>query len=163
MKEFVNWGHSYIIDFTITINKGYTPEDHLANVFHMTADGDNEKYGDRIPAVYANKNGTFRIDMSMGLMTPDGPKRKNLKWSYNLRLGVQYQITVQQYQESGIYKYEILVDDISKLKEQNYIPTSFPSVKFYQSDSYMDSFNSDWGKICNLRITGMAMRIKSIL
>ena len=63
-----------------------------------------------------------------------------------------YQITQHQFIEYGRYWYEIIVDGVSKLKQDNTRPISFPSVRLFASDNFHDPFTSDWGSICNFKV-----------
>ena len=60
MKEFKNWGKEYKIEFAIKVDK--LPTANWTNVFHFTAhDSNNGQYGDRIPAVFIHRNGSFLV------------------------------------------------------------------------------------------------------
>ena len=58
-KEFETWGDVFNIELGIKVTK--LPVATWTNVFHFSANGDNEKYGDRIPALYIHKSGYFQV------------------------------------------------------------------------------------------------------
>ena len=60
-QVFQNWGRLFTIEFDIIVT-GYVPG--WTNVFHFTAEGNYDNYGDRIPALYIdniNNQGYFHI------------------------------------------------------------------------------------------------------
>ena len=146
IQEFQNWGRLFTIEFEITvttnISYGWT------NVFHVTADGNYVNYGDRIPALYmdiVNNQGFFHICSGIN-------GNPNYWQNYDFEFGKKYQITIKQFIESRTYWYEIIIDGESKLKIENTQPQTFSSVKLYTSDPWYNSFSSDMGSICNVKI-----------
>ena len=149
VQEIQNWGKLYSVEFEITIsNSG----EGWINVFHFTAgDSDNENYGDRISAMWIKRNsgseaGRFYIASAIS-------GDKNLDKDYNYELGKKYQITIKQFKDSGNkYWYEIIINAQSIFKIENTAPESFPNVKVYASDPWYNSFSSNLGSVCNLKI-----------
>ena len=135
----------FTIGFLIKVNK--LPSATWTNVFHFTADADNGKYGDRIPALYIHKDGHFQFCSAVS-----GNQKCNER---NFVVGKQYQMIIIQYKRSKKYWYEVMVDSKRQLLVENTDAKNFPSVKFYASDPWKASFSSDLGSICNLGIAGM--------
>ena len=141
-KEFQNWGLLYTVEFEITVTNagsGWT------NVFHFTANDNNYAYGDRIPALFINSDGYFHICSAVN-------GNKNFCQNFDFEIGKQYQIIIKQSIVGGKYWYEILIDGESKFQIENTQPQSFSSVKLYTSDPWYNSFTSDFGSICNVKI-----------
>ena len=67
-------------------------------------------------------------------------------------LGETYHVIIQQSKIESKYWYEIIINNESKLKEENTIPNSYSTVRFYTSDSFYPTFSSGIGKVCNLKI-----------
>ena len=145
IEAFQNWGRFFTIEFDIMVTKKTYGLYGWTNVFHFTANGNYENYGDRIPALYINSNGYFQICSAIN---------GNLNYwkNFDFELGKQYQITIKQFIDKGIYWYEIIIDGESRFKIENTQPQSFSSVKLYTSDPWYNSFSSDLGSICNIRI-----------
>ena len=139
---YQNWGDWFKLEFSIKVTK--IPTSVWTNVFHFTANGNINKYGDRIPALWINKGGFFTICSVVS-------GNKNYCKKLNFVLGKQYQVTIQQLKESGKYWYEIIIDHVSKLKIENSQAKRFSSVKMYASDPWHNSFPSDLGSISNIR------------
>ena len=145
IQSFQNWGRLFTIDFDITVTKPTYGLWGWTNAFHFTANGNMENYGDRIPALYINSDGYFSICSAIN---------GNLNYweNFDFELGKQYQITIKQFIDKGIYWYEIIIDGESRFKIENTQPQSFSSVKLYASDPWYNSFSSDFGSICNFKI-----------
>ena len=144
-QVFQNWGRLFTVEFDIIVT-GFVPG--WTNVFHFTAEGNYDNYGDRIPALYIdniNNQGYFHICSAIN-------GNPNYWKNFDFDLGKQYQITIKQFIENGIYWYEVIIDGESILKIENTQPQSFSSVKLYTSDPWYNSFSSDLGSICNIRI-----------
>ena len=135
----------FTIGFLIKVNK--LPSATWTNVFHFTADADNGKYGDRIPALYIHKDGHFLVCSAVN-------GNQNCK-NINFVVGKEYQMAIVQYKEGQIYSFEVIKDDQRQYKIANTDARSFPKVEFYASDPWNPSFSSNWGSICNLNIEGM--------
>ena len=137
--EFQNWGKLYTVEFEIIVVKnsgsGWT------NVFHFTTDGNCCNNGQRIPALWIHSTGHFHITSAVN---GNGNYWKN----FDFVLGKMHHITIKQYEVSGKYWYEIIIDGESKFKIENTQPQSFSSVKLYTSDPWHNSFSSDMGSIC---------------
>ena len=144
-QVFQNWGRLFTVEFDIIVTShvsGWT------NVFHFTAEGNKDNYGDRIPALYIdniNNQGYFHICSAIN-------GNPNYRKNFDFELGKQYHISIKQFMDSGINWFEIIIDGESLFKIKNTQPKSFSSVKLYGSDPWYNSFTSDLGKICNFKI-----------
>ena len=136
----------FTIGFLIKVNT--LPSATWTNVFHFTADADNGKYGDRIPALYIHKDGYFQVCSAIN-------GNQNCDANINFEVGKQYRMIIIQYKRSNKYWYEVMVDSKRQLQVENTDAKNFPSVKFYASDPWKASFSSDLGSVCNLDIAGM--------
>ena len=146
IKEFQNWGMEFNIEFSLKVTQLQTAE--WTNVFHFTADGDNEKYGDRIPALYIHKNGHFRICSAIN-------DKKCFRTEIHFVIGKVHQISIKQWRNPmQKYSFEIIMDGEQKQKIENTKPQSFPKVKLYASDPWTPSFGPALGVICNVKIAG---------
>ena len=140
---FQNWGKLYSVEFEITV---INPGSGWTNVFHFAP---VNKLGDRIPgripAFFINSDGYFHI---CSAVSGNG----NYCYNFFFELGKQYQITIKQFNTSGKYWYEIIIDGESKIKKENTQPKSFASVNFYASNGVENTFSTDLGSICNVNI-----------
>ena len=59
MANYSKWGHLYKIEFDITVSANLHAKWH--NVFHFTANDNNENYGDRVPAFLVDRERVFYI------------------------------------------------------------------------------------------------------
>ena len=148
VQEIKNWGKLYMIQFEIMVsNSG----EGWINVFHFTAGSDNSNYGDRIPAMWINRNsgseaGRFHIASAIG-------DNKDVDKEYDYELGKKYHITIKQFKDNeNLYWYEIIINTESIFKMQNIAPQSFPNVYLFASDPWYSSFSSYHGSICNFII-----------
>ena len=144
VQVFQNWGDVYKIEFCIKVAKW--PAVEWTNVFHISETGNNCcNIGDRIPALFVNKNGFFYVCSAV-----DGNGDYCKK--FHFEIGKQNQMTIQQLKENGEYWYEIIIDGASKFKIENKQPKKFSNVKLYASDPWYNPFSSDLGNICNVNI-----------
>jgi hypothetical protein len=67
-------------------------------------------------------------------------------------LGETYHVIIHQSKIDSKYWYEIIINNESKLKEENTNPKSYSTVRFYTSDSFYHTFSSGIGNVCNLKI-----------
>ena len=146
IKELLNWGDQFKIELSLMVTK--IPSTTSTNVFHLTGSDNNCcNNGDRIPAMSINSAGYFHICTSVN---GNGNYWKN----FDFELNHVYQITIQQLKDSsGLYWYEIIIDGVSKEKTENKQVTTYPSVKVYASNPWIDSFTSDLGIISNFSYT----------
>ena len=143
-KHYQNWGNVFQISFDIVVTR--LPYSSWMNVFHFTATNRNCcGHGDRIPALYINRNGHFYF---ISLLNNNGNYYRAVKFE----LGVTYHVTIQQSKSGDNFWYEILINGESKLKIENSNPKVFSTVRLYTSDPWHDSFTSDFGSVCNLKI-----------
>ena len=141
IQDFQNWGEVYKVEFDLTVKKRPIT---VVNVYSFLTTHDGIIKHQRIPAFFIYPDLlSFR-------------SRVNGQWGYrkdfNYEVGKTYQITHHQFIENGKYWYEIIIDGLSKWKVENTQPNSFPSVRFFASDNYHDSFTSDLGSICNFKL-----------
>ena len=143
-KEIKNWDQTYSVNFEISVKK--LPTSLWLNVFHFTATNDDVgTNGDRIPGLWINKDGYFHICTSLN-------GNANACKNIGFELEKTYQVTIKQVKDGRQYFYEIIVDGISKFKEENKKPLKFSSVSLYGSDPWYDSFTSEFGSLCNVAI-----------
>jgi hypothetical protein len=143
-KEIKNWDQTYSVNFEISVKK--LPTSLWLNVFHFTAtNNDIGTHGDRIPGMWINKDGYFHICTSLN-------GNANACKNIGFELEKTYQVTIKQVKDGRQYFYEIIVDGISKFKEENKKPLKFSSVSLYGSDPWYDSFTSEFGSLCNVAI-----------
>ena len=139
-----NWGQTYSVNFEILVKK--LPPSLWLNVFHFTATNDNCcGTGDRIPAVWIHKDGYFHICTSLN-------GNANACKYIGFELEKTYQVTIRQVKDGRQYFYEIIVDGISRFKEENKKPLKFSTVSLYGSDSWYDSFTTEFGSLCDVAI-----------
>ena len=148
VQEIQNWGKLYMIQFEIIVsNSG----DGWINVFHITADSNKALYGDRMPVFFIKRN-TYNED-GYFYIGADISGQKSLAIYYDYELEKKYQITIKQSKDSeNKYWYEIIINAQSIFKIENTAPESFPNVKVYASDPWYNSFSSNLGSVCNLKI-----------
>ena len=143
VKEFQNWGDEFNIQFSIKLNK--MPSTELTNVFHFTANGDYENYGDRIPALNIYKDGYFLVCSAVN--------NEDHCTDIDFVVGKQYEMAIIQWRMRNLtYMYEIIVDGTHRLKMENTQPKSFPNVKLFASDPWTPSFSPSLGSLCNVKI-----------
>ena len=108
INNFQNWGKLFNIEFYIKVNK-LSSNDWLG-VFSFTVDGGDAS----IPKLWIHHDGYFAIQF--GYKNPLTHKSFNIYFE----LGREYKMVIKQYKESnGIYVYEIMLDDDSKLTWEN--------------------------------------------
>ena len=143
-KIYPTWNKVYRVSFSIIVNK--LPHAQWTNVIHFTTGGNGEVYGDRVPAVWINKGGqSFHICSAVS-------GNWNVAKDYKFSFGKQYDITIQQSKQNGKYWYEILINNILRLRVHNTKPIIFSNVREYISDPWYPSFTSDLGTIFNLKV-----------
>ena len=143
VQEYKNWGEIFKIEFDIKVTKLPTS---WMNVFHITINGNEGQYGDRIPSLFINKDGKFSSFTAIS-------GSKNHEEKFDFELEKLHKIVIQQFQESEKYWYEIIMDGESKVKIENKQQQSFSSVKFYASDPWYEPFSSEFGCIGNIKIS----------
>ena len=150
---YQNWGDEYSIEFDIVVKKLSNIE--WINVFHFTGTNkDGPPYhlgiGNRIPALFVHKDGFFHFTTSLN-------NNGNYPKNSNFVVGQTYHILIKQSKHGSKYWYEIIINGESKLKKENKNAKSYPTVRFYNSDPWWESFTSEFGNVCNLKVqhTGM--------
>ena len=121
------------------------PLDTWTNIFHFTADGDDGKFGDRVPALFIDNDGYFHVCSAVN-------NTKSYCKDINFILETQYQMAIIQYKQQRKFWFEVIVNDERQLLTENTHPRSYSSVKLYASDPWLASFSSDLGSICNFNI-----------
>ena len=144
-ESFQNWGDSYSIEFDIVVNE--LPSSQWTNVFRFTAtNGNFGSHGDRIPALFVNMHyGFFSFRTSL---SNQGDFASNI----NFATGEPYHVIIQQFNDSGQYRYKIVMNDEVKEDKVNNNPQSWSNVNLYTSDSFETSFTSEFGNICNFTV-----------
>ena len=144
-KTYPTWNKVYRVSFSVIVNK--LPHAKWTNVIHFTTGGNAGVYGYRNPAVWINKGSqSFYI-----ISAVSGNLNYHSK-GYKFSLGKQYDITIQQSIQNSKYWYEILINNILRLRVHNTKPIIFSNVKEYISDPWHISFTSDIGTIFNLKV-----------
>ena len=138
---------------TITVTK-FPPKTQKTNVFHVTADGDNESWGDNIPKLYIH-SGHFFICFDIN---------NQLGWcvTKKIKLGKQYSMAIIQYRQSHNYWFKVIIDDELIRLKQNHHARSFRNVKVYLSDPWRPSFTANLGSVCNLNLFGKCLKDKKV-
>ena len=143
LRTYENWGKYFSIQFDIVVNK--LPKSTWMNVFHFTANGNMQQLGDRIPALWINKQGYFSFSTSLN-------NNKNYWKKIYFKLGQTYHVTIKQSKIRNTFLFEIIFDNESKHKAINLKPQSWSKVHLYTSNPWNDPFTSDFGKVCNLKV-----------
>ena len=133
VQEIPKWGYQFRVSADVTVDQN---SPHLwTNVYHLTKGGSISEYGDRIPALFANRNGYFAISSSVN-------GNSNHWYIVNYEVGQKYNIIIQQYQnENGKVMYEIIIDGLLMYSIENQQPKDFDNVKVYVSDPWTYPFN----------------------
>ena len=101
---FNHWGKEYSVMFDIEINKEFSSPERL-NVFQLTATDwlsaicCNLNHGDRIPALFVNKNKNLHFTNSIG-------SHVNYNFNFPYELNKTYHIAISQTQ-NHVGKFEI--------------------------------------------------------
>jgi hypothetical protein len=140
-SKFDGWGKKYLVEFDIVVNR--LERERVLNVFRMTSTDNNYgNHGDRIPAVFVERENRFTFVAPATAIT----------WSF--QLNTLYHIEIKQdFHESskfGIYCIKINGEiqlSCQKIKS----PRTFDDVKIYTSDHWHESF-ANYGKLSNLLI-----------
>ena len=123
-------------------------KDVYYNVFHMTIGGNDKKYGDRIPAVWVNREKFFQISSAVS-----GNPSNNQIFDYTLNQWYHFEI-IQEENSKGEVIYSILMDGFTVYQVVNTLPQSFEKVILYTSDPFYPSF-APFGELKNLNIVNL--------
>ena len=136
------WGYLFRVEADITVNG--KPTEEWTSVFHLTIDGDNSNYGDRIPAVFINKDGYFHITSAVN-------GNRNHHKDFYFDYGRKYHLVIQQVEEDDkiLYKIEVNGELIESIENKN--AQTFRDVKIYFSDPWFNIFTSDIGLLENIK------------
>jgi len=132
----------------IPLNETSPDQFGFYNVFHMTIGGNEEQYGDRIPAVWVNEAKFIHISSGVSNET-------NFFYDHNYTLNQWYHIEILQKENSNreiIYSIEI--DGLTVIQVFNTRPQRFEKVFLYTSDPFYPSF-APFGKLKNLNIVNL--------
>ena len=154
LTTFPKWGNVYNVEVDITVNK--MPSGQWANIFHFSKNGDCCGYGDRIPAVFINRDGYFRIASAVngnGDLYIDPP----------INVGKTYHLKIQQFIQNGKTIYEVNMDGNIIQTMENTNPMDFDNVKVYASSPWWDSFTDDIGKLRNFQYSSNEQKGKYIV
>ena len=143
LTTFPKWGHSYKVEFDITVNEVPTAE--WTNIFHFTKGENLRRLGDRIPAAWINSRGYIQISSSVN-------QNKDVYIHYDdFTIGKKHHYTIQQLPDSdGLMKFTIEIDGKVMKSMVNNNPQDYENVKLYVSDPWHDSFQTRYGKLENL-------------
>ena len=97
------WGHQFKVEFDIKVTKPVLPETWYS-VFHLTKGEHNSQYGDRIPAVFVNKNKYFLICSGLS-----GNKNLCKNLEYQPSQWYHFEILQEENSTSGKVMYTIKV------------------------------------------------------
>ena len=136
------WGYLFRVEADITVNG--KPTEEWTSVFHLTIDGDNSNYGDRIPAVFINKDGYFHITSAVN-------GNRNHHKDFYFDYGRKCHLVIQQVVEDDkiLYKIEVNGELIESIENEN--AQTFRDVKIYFSDPWFNIFTSDIGLLENIK------------
>ena len=133
LQVIPKWGAQFRVSAYITVTDSLIHK--RENIFHFTQGGSKAQYGDRIPAMWANRNGYFTI---VSAVSGDN----NHRFDYPYNLGKQYHVVIQQHLNSdGKVMYEIIIDGLLKHAVENNLPRDFTNVKAYVSNKWQKPFD----------------------
>ena len=141
-----NWGYQYIIRFDLEINQNFAPS--WLNVFRITStDNNNGNHGDRVPALFVNKDRSLSFTNSVG-------SEWNHHFRFEYELNKQYHIEMIQTEISGsqTVRFCIQIDGEMVHCMRNDNPRTFQAVRLYTSDRFHDAL-TPYGKLSSLTIT----------
>ena len=118
------------------------------NVFHMGIGTAEKLYGERIPAVYVNKDKFISIASGIS-------NNYNNYQNYDYTLNQWYHIEILQKENSnGKIIYSIEIDGLTVHEVVNTQPQIFEKVILYTSDPFYPSF-APFGELKNLNIANL--------
>ena len=133
IQEIPKWGAQFRVSAYITVKKHTSL--NWGNIFHFTKGGGGAQYGDRIPAMWARKDGYFMISSAVS-------GNKNHKYEFAYELGKQHHVVIQQHQKTdGKVMYEIIIDGLLMYAIENTLPKDFANVKVYLSSKWNQPFD----------------------
>ena len=119
------WGHQFKVEFDIKVTKPVLPETWYS-VFHLTKGEHNSQYGDRIPAVFVNKNKYFLICSGLS-----GNKNLCKNFQYQPNQWYHFEILQEENSKNGKVMYTIKQDNITVFHDVNTTPKTFRQVDLY--------------------------------
>ena len=140
------WGRQFKIEFGIQVTKELTDTWH--SVFHITTGGNKDYYGNRIPAVWANKAKYFFICSGVS-----GNKNYYKDFQYQLNQWYHFEIK-QEENYNGEIIYSIKIDGVTVHEVVNTLPQRFKKVILYESDPWYWSLDT-FGELKNLYIVNL--------
>ena len=143
MKRYANWGKYFSIQFDIVVKKH--PRGRWTNVFYFKA-VEHGLQNDFVPALWIESGGYFHFGMHINNNQQNEEKVR-------FELGKTYHVTIRQSKRFTQFWYEIIIDNESKLKIENSNPQIWSKVYLYTSNPWVDAFTSEFGSICNLKIS----------
>lgn len=137
------WNDEFKIEFDVVVRKDLDAK--WSNIFHLTSSGNEEHKGQRIPAVWANREKKFHICFYVDENTYHCI-------TYNYKLYKSYHFVISQlYNSKREASYEINVNGETFHEVINRAPTKFKNVKLFLSDPWYPSFAS-YGLLSNFKI-----------
>ena len=141
-KVYLEWGKTFVIEFDIRINEWHGDNVKMLNAFKFTAtdSDDDDMQSDNLPSLKIYKEGYIEI-----LNTDSKYSTK-----FDFELEKVHHVMIKQFKKDSKYWYEIVIDDQTKVDEENTNVYSYSTVSLYVNREVDDSFTSDYGYICNL-------------
>merc|ERR1711971_946412 len=141
-------GKEYSVKFDIEVNKEFSNVEWL-NVFHLTSTDNNCcNHGDRIPALFVNKNKNLQFSTSIG-------NNGHHFFNFPYELNRTYHVMILQTQiHAGRFELCTKIDSIIFHCVRNDQPRIFENVLLYLSDPWHRSFEN-YGKLSNLKINNL--------
>ena len=134
LQVIPKWGAQFRVSAYITVTDSHFKH-NWENIFQFTKGGSHAQYGDRIPAMWAHRDGYFMISSAVS-----GDKNHRYKFAYEF--GKQYQVVIQQHQKTdGKVMYEIIIDGLLMYEIENTLPKNFTNVKVYLSNKWQQPFD----------------------
>ena len=141
---YSDFGDVFTIDFDIRVNVMPTT---TLNVFQFTdsyGDDNNNDYS--LPTVMVNPDSSLRILTSLN-------NNANYGTDFNFILERLHHVTIKQFKENNRIWYEIIIDGETieeKVENKNF--NKYPTVNLMLSNNVQDSFTSEYGYVCNLKV-----------
>ena len=144
VKTFKNWGRAYSIQFDLIVFN-VDPSEEWVNVIHITKGGDMGGVGDRLPALWLNKNKFFHI-------TTDLKSSRNVVKDYYFSFDKLYHFEMSQsINDNGQEVYKVSINNEVVFTDSRGSAGVFDQVTLYLSDPWYPSFK-DFGAISNLTV-----------
>jgi hypothetical protein len=146
-QVFNNWGREYLVKLDIEINAEFT--ENWLNVFHMTnTDNNCCNQGDRLPAMFINKDKWFQLSSSLG-------SSGDHVFKFYYELNTPYHVEISQTDFGhGNFQFCIRINNVDVYCKKNNHPRMFDGVRLYLSDPWHGVLNGK-GKLSNLEVINL--------